>query len=72
MASETWAYERKENEGYASKDKLPELKSINLECEDCVYGKQQRVSFSKVRKTPKGKKLELVHTDVWGKDSVPF
>jgi len=47
-----------------SKDKLPRLKSIDLDfCEDCVCKKQQRVSFLKMR--------ELVHTDVWDKASVP-
>jgi len=54
-----------------SKDKLSSLKSIDLDfCEDCVYGKQQRVSFSKARKIQKAENLELVHTDVWGKASV--
>jgi len=48
-----------------SKDKLSGLKSIDLDfCEDCVYGKQQRVSFSKVRRTLKAERLELVHSDV--------
>ena len=48
-----------------SKDKLSGLKSIDLNfCEDCVYGKQRRVSFSKVRKTLKAERLELVHIDV--------
>jgi len=48
-----------------SKNKLSGLKSIVLDfCEVCVYGKQRRVSFSKVRKTLKAEKLELVHTDV--------
>ena len=48
-----------------SKDKLLGLKSIELDfCEDCVYGKQRRVSFSKARKTLKVERLELVHTDV--------
>ena len=48
-----------------SKDKLSGLKSIDLYfCEDYVYGKQKRVSFSTVRKTLKAKKLKLVHTDV--------
>jgi len=47
------------------------LKSIDLDfCEDCVYEKQRRVSFSKARKTPKAERLELVHSDVWGKASV--
>ena len=55
-----------------SEDKLSELKSVELDfCEGCVYGKQKRVSFSTVRKTSKAEKLELVHTDVWGKVSVP-
>ena len=49
------------------KDKLPVLKSIDLNfCEDCVYRKQRRVSFSKARKILKAKRLKLVHTDVWG------
>ena len=48
-----------------SKDKLSGLKSVDLKLyEDCVYGKQKRVSFSTVRKTLKAEKLELVHTDV--------
>ncbi|XP_075087872.1 putative mitochondrial protein AtMg00300 [Nicotiana tabacum] len=51
----------------ASKEKLPNLKHIELGlCEDCIYGKQKRVSFSKAGWTPKKEKLELVHTDVWG------
>ena len=54
-----------------SKDKLSGLKSIDLNlCEDCVYGKQQRVSFSNVRKTLTAERLELVHTDIWVKASV--
>ena len=51
----------------ASKEKFPNLKHVELGlCEDCIYGKQKRVSFSKVGRTPKKEKLELVHTDVWG------
>ena len=47
------------------------MKSIDLDfCEDCVYEKQRKVSFSKVRKTLMVEKLELVHTGVWGKTSV--
>ena len=54
-----------------SKDKLSGLKSIDVGfCEDCIYGKQRRVSSLKARKTLKTKRLELVHTDVWGKASV--
>ena len=54
-----------------SKDKLPGLKSIELDFyEDCIYGKQRRVSFSKVRKTLKTERLELIHTDVRDKASV--
>ncbi|XP_070002053.1 uncharacterized mitochondrial protein AtMg00300-like [Nicotiana sylvestris] len=49
----------------ASKKKLSNLKHVELGlCEDCIYGKQKRVSFSKVGRTPKKEKLELVHTDV--------
>jgi len=65
VALETWAYEREGIKIMLSKDKLSGLKSIDLNfCEDCVYGKQRRVSFSKVRKTLKAERLELVHIDV--------
>ncbi|KAJ4736375.1 Transposon Ty1-NL2 Gag-Pol polyprotein [Rhynchospora pubera] len=51
----------------ASKELLPTMKSVEIDfCEDCVFGKQKRVSFSKVGRERKEKKLELVHTDVWG------
>jgi len=49
-----------------SKDKLSELKSVDLD----FYEKQKQVSFSTVRKTPKAEKVELVHTNVWGKASI--
>ncbi|KAE8698394.1 hypothetical protein F3Y22_tig00110597pilonHSYRG00102 [Hibiscus syriacus] len=39
--------------------------------EDCIFGKQEKVSFAKIGKTPKTEKLELVHTDVWGPSPVP-
>ena len=53
------------------KNKLPGLKSFDLDlCEDCVYGKQRRVNFSKARKSSKAERLKLVHTDVWGKVSI--
>ena len=49
-----------------SKDKMSGLKCIDLNfCEECVYGKHKKVSFSKVRKTVKAKKMELVHIDIW-------
>ncbi|PKI42312.1 hypothetical protein CRG98_037283 [Punica granatum] len=48
-----------------SKDKLPGLKIVELElCEDCVFGKQKRASFSKAGRTLKEQKLELVHSDL--------
>ena len=47
--------------------KLPRLKFVeNKLCESCIFKKQKRVSFSKVRRELKEEKLELVHTDVWG------
>ena len=50
-----------------SKGKLPELKPITLDmCESYILGKQKMVSFLKIGKTPKARKLELVHTDLWG------
>ncbi|KAL5823817.1 hypothetical protein ACOSQ4_021717 [Xanthoceras sorbifolium] len=54
-----------------SKGKLPDLKAVNVGlCEDCIFGKQKKVSFAKIGKIPKAEKLELVHTDVWGPSPV--
>ena len=51
-----------------SKKVLPGLKCVNMDfCESCVYGKQKRVSFVKIGKENKKEKLELVHTNVWGR-----
>ena len=49
-----------------SDGKLQGLKAIdhNL-CEGCIFGKQKRVSFSKVGREPKTKKLELVYSDIY-------
>ena len=50
-----------------SRGKLQELKSVDFDiCESCILGKQKRVSFLKIDRTPKVEKLELVHTDLWG------
>ena len=39
-----------------TKGKLPEFKPIDLDfCEDCIYEKQRKVSFSKVKKSLKAK-----------------
>ena len=47
------------------------LKQVDLDfCEHCVYGKQKRVRFLKVKKEKKIERLELVHTDVWGPSNV--
>ncbi|CAO2827530.1 unnamed protein product [Amaranthus hypochondriacus] len=47
--------------------KLPCLKFVNLDmCEECILGKQKRVSFQTYGRTPMKEKLELVHSDVWG------
>lgn len=55
-----------------AKGKFPKLKNVDLSmCEDCIFGKQKKVSFTKTGKAPKAKKLELVHTDVWGPSPVP-
>ncbi|KAE8705011.1 Cytochrome P450 84A1 [Hibiscus syriacus] len=55
-----------------SKGKLPDLKNVDVGlCEDCIFGKQKKVSFAKIGKTPKAEMLELVHTDVWGPSPVP-
>ena len=54
-----------------SKGKFPDLKNVDVGlCEDCIFGKQKKVSFTKIGKTPKAKRLELVHTDVWGPSPV--
>ena len=53
------------------KEKLPKLKSIDFDmCESCILGKQKNVSFLKTGRTPKAKKLELVHTNLWGPSPV--
>ena len=53
------------------KGKIPELKNVEVRfCEPCVLGKQKRVTFAKSGRTPKTKKLELVHTDVYGPTTV--
>ena len=50
-----------------SKGKLSDLKNVDVGlCEDCIFGKQKKVCFIKIGKTPKAERLELVHTDVWG------
>ena len=50
-----------------SKGKLLELKSIDFDmCENCILGKQKNMSFLKTSRTLKAKKLELVHTNLWG------
>ncbi|KAE8671774.1 putative polygalacturonase [Hibiscus syriacus] len=55
-----------------SKGKLSDLKNVDVGlCEDCIFGKQKKVSFAKIGKRPKAERLELVHTDVWGPSSVP-
>lgn len=55
------------------KGKLTELKSVeNNLCGGCIFGKRNRVSFSKIRKEPKARKLELIHTDVCGPSTLTF
>ena len=54
-----------------SKGKLPDLKNVDVGlCEDFIFGKQKKVGFTKISKTPKAERLELVHTDVWGPSPV--
>ena len=54
-----------------SKGKLPDLKNVDVGLsEDFIFGKQKKVSFTKIGKTPKAERLELVHTDVWGPSPV--
>ncbi|KAE8676976.1 Vesicle-associated protein 4-1 [Hibiscus syriacus] len=55
-----------------ARGKLPDLKNVDVGlCEDCIFGKQKKVSFAKIGKTPKAERLELIHTDVWGPSPVP-
>jgi hypothetical protein len=55
------------------KKMLPDLKQIDLDfCEHCVYGKQKRVKFLRIRKEKKSERLELVHMDVWGLAHVSY
>ena len=55
-----------------SNGKLPGLQSVEIDmCEDCILGKQKRVSFQTSGRTPKKERLELVHSDVWGPTTVP-
>ena len=43
------------------------MKWVDLEfCEHYVYGKHKRVKFLRAGKEKNSKKLDLVHTDVWG------
>lgn len=44
------------------------FKSLNhRSCESCILNKQiKEVSFYEAANEPKAKKLELVHTNVWG------
>ena len=56
-----------------SRKLFPDLKQVSLEfCENCVYGKQKRVSFLRVGKEKKSEKLYLVHTGVWGPSQVQY
>ena len=48
-----------------SQGKLSDFISVDLGmCENCVLEKQKRVSFQKVGRPLKTRKLKLVHTDV--------
>ena len=50
-----------------SKGLLPGMKHVDVGfCEDCILGKQRKVSFSTAGREAKKEKLELVHTDLWG------
>jgi len=43
-----------------SKDKMSGLKSVELDfCEDCVYEKQKRVSFSTMRKDSESREVRV-------------
>jgi hypothetical protein len=45
---------------------LLDINQIDLDfCEHCVYGKQKRDRFLRVKKEKKSERLEIVHTNVW-------
>lgn len=50
-----------------SKGKLPKLKSTDIDmCENCIMGKQKKVSFLKASRVPRSEKLELIYAELWG------
>lgn len=52
---------------HLSKGKLTKLKLIDLDiCESCILGKQEKVNFFRGGRAQKSRKLELVHTNLWG------
>ncbi|XP_014522764.1 uncharacterized protein LOC106779208 [Vigna radiata var. radiata] len=54
-----------------SKEKLSSLRSTEIDiCENCILGKQKRVSFQTCGKILKKERLELVHSNVWGPKTV--
>jgi hypothetical protein len=62
VASKAWSYERERDELFLSNGKLPELKIAKSDlCEGCILGKQKRLSFTTIGRTPKPEKLEMVH-----------
>ena len=67
---ELWHYRlghmsEKEMQVLLKRDKLPSLKMIDIGfCDNCILEKQKKVSFSKIGRAPRSRKLELVHTDV--------
>jgi len=69
MDAGTWYHQirhmNEKEKAMPSKGKLPGLKSINLNFyEECVYEKKRKISFSKVKKSLKVEKLELVNIDI--------
>ena len=72
MASPTWAYKRERDNCYAlpkqaTKVEVYRFRFMQRQC----LRKQRKVSFSKVKKSPKTERLKLVHNNVWDKASVP-
>jgi uncharacterized protein (DUF1697 family) len=57
----------KEMKVLLSDGKLPKLMSAESDlCEGCILGKQKRLSFTTIGRTPKLEKLEMSHTYLWG------
>ena len=73
MASKAWTYWREGPSNLHGESMVEGVSNSSLDfdlCENCIYGKQNRVSFPSSGKRKKHI-LELVHSDVFGPVKVP-